>query len=187
MNEDGAVDYGPLAGLIGVWRGDQGDDVAPEPDGVERNPFYETITFEAAGDVTNAESQTLAIVRYHQEVRRKSNDKVFHDQVGYWTWNAADGSVVETFTIPRRLAVVAGGTVSEAGGAVTLEVSADASRPDFGIVQAPFLLEHAKTLAFEHRLTIRGDELHYSESTFLDIYEESRFDHSDSNTLRRVD
>ena len=50
---------------------------------------YETITFEAAGDVTNAERQTLAVVRYHQVVRRKSNDEVFHDQVGYWTWDAS--------------------------------------------------------------------------------------------------
>jgi hypothetical protein len=42
--------------------------------------IYETIAFEAVGDVTNAESQRLAVVRYQQIVRRKSNDKVFHDQ-----------------------------------------------------------------------------------------------------------
>ena len=40
------VDYGPLAGLIGTWKGDKGLDVSPEPDGKEENPFYETIVFE---------------------------------------------------------------------------------------------------------------------------------------------
>ena len=43
------IDYGPLAALVGTWKGDKGVDVAPEPDGDERNPFYETIVFEAAG------------------------------------------------------------------------------------------------------------------------------------------
>ena len=39
------VDYGPLSKLIGVWKGDKGMDIAPEPDGTEENPYYETITF----------------------------------------------------------------------------------------------------------------------------------------------
>ncbi len=56
MSNEPEVDYGPLAGLIGVWKGDKGLDVAPEPDGSENNPYHETITFTAIGDVTNAES-----------------------------------------------------------------------------------------------------------------------------------
>ena len=75
MAADDGVDYGPLAGLVGTWKGDKGMDISPEPDGTEENPYYETIEFDAAGDVTNAESQTLAIVRYHQVVKRKSNDE----------------------------------------------------------------------------------------------------------------
>ena len=62
---ESAIDYGPLQGLIGTWSGDQGLDISPEPDGIEENPYYETLAFEAAGDMTNAESQTLSIVRYH--------------------------------------------------------------------------------------------------------------------------
>ena len=51
-------DYGPLTALIGVWRGGKGMDVAPEPDGVERNPYYETIVYTALADsISNAESQ----------------------------------------------------------------------------------------------------------------------------------
>ena len=67
------IDYGPLAGLAGVWRGDKGMDVAPDPDGREENPYFEIITFTPIGDVTNANRQVLVAVRYHQAVRdRKS-------------------------------------------------------------------------------------------------------------------
>ena len=33
------INYGPLTGLIGQWKGDRGIDIAPEPDGTERSPF----------------------------------------------------------------------------------------------------------------------------------------------------
>ena len=188
MSSDG-VNYGPLAALIGTWRGDKGVDRAPEPDCEERNPYYETIVFEAAGDVTNAEQQTLSVVRYHQEVRRKSNDKVFHDQVGYWLWDPADDTIVETFTIPRGVAVVAGGKLglpADLAQELVFEVAADASSPQFGIVQAPFMFKQAKTTAFSHSITVLGDEMRYTESTILDIYDKTAYDHKDVNTLRRV-
>jgi len=183
------IDYGPLASLVGTWEGNKGVDRSPEPDGEERNPYYETITFEAAGDVTNAEQQTLSVVRYHQVVSRKSNDEVFHDQVGYWLWDPADNTIVETFTIPRGVAVVAGGTLAapdEAGQEIVFEVAADASSPEFGIVQAPFMFKQAKTTAFSHTITVKGDDMRYSESTILDIYDKKSYDHSDVNTLRRT-
>jgi len=183
------INYGPLAALIGVWEGDQGVDRAPEPYGEERNPYYERIVFEAAGDVTNAEKQTLSVVRYHQVVSRKSNNKVFHDQVGYWLWDPADNTIVETFTIPRGVAVVAGGTLAPAADPaqeLVFEVAADASSPQFGIVQAPFMFKQARTTAFKHTLTVKGDEMRYSESTILDIYDKKSYDHKDVNTLRRV-
>lgn len=188
QNTIDGIDYGPLAVLIGVWAGDKGVDRAPEPDGEERNPYYETIRFEAAGDVTNAEKQTLSIVRYHQVVSRKSNDEVFHDQVGYWLWDPADNTIVETFTIPRGVAVVAGGKLAPPqapGQELVLDVSADASSPEFGIVQAPFMFKQAKTTAFSHTLTVQGDSMRYSETTMLDIYGKRDYEHTDVNTLQR--
>ena len=118
------IDYGPLACLIGVWKGSDGMDVSPEPDDDERNPYYETIVFEAAGDVTNAEEQTLSVVRYHQEVRRKSTDKVFHDQVGYWLWDPATDQVCQTLTIPRAVTLLAGGKATVDADKTILEVQA---------------------------------------------------------------
>ncbi len=69
------VDYGPLAQLIGKWQGDKGLDIAPEPDDEERNAYFETITFEAIGTTTNAESQRLAGLYYHQLVTRSRDKK----------------------------------------------------------------------------------------------------------------
>lgn len=183
------TDYGPLAVLVGVWQGDKGVDRSPESDGEERNPYYEVISFETAGDVTNAEEQTLSVVRYHQVVSRKSNDEVFHDQVGYWLWDPADNTIVETFTIPRGVAVVAGGTLSSPASLdeeLVFSVTAEAGADEFGIAQAAFMFRQARTIAFSHTLTVHGDTMTYSESTVLDIYDKKSFDHSDVNTLRRV-
>jgi len=182
------VNYGPLAVLIGVWEGDKGVDRAPEPNAEERSPYYETIIFEAAGDVTNAEEQTLSVVRYHQVVSRKSNDEVFHDQVGYWLWDPADDTIVETFTIPRAVAVVAGGKLGQPASMdeeLVFEVAAETGSLEFGIVQAPFMFNKAKTTAFSHTITVKGDDMRYSETTVLDIYEKKSYDHTDVNTLKR--
>ncbi len=179
------VDYGPLAGLVGVWKGDSGMDVAPEPDDDEHNPYYETITFEAAGDVTNAEEQVLAIVRYHQVVYRKSNDKAFHDQVGYWLWDKATDTVIQTLTIPRAVTLLAGGTAAREAGRIVFTVKAVAGDPDWGIVQAPFMQSKARTTEFRHTLILDGDTLSYDETTVLDIYDKHEYQHTDQNTLTR--
>jgi hypothetical protein len=180
------VDYGPLAGLIGTWKGDKGMDISPEPDGTEENPYYETIEFEAAGDVTNAEQQSLVIVRYHQVVTRKSNDEVFHDEVGYWLWDSAAQVIMHSLAIPRAVTLVAGGSYTDDPKAdpVVLEVRA-ADGEEWGISQSPFMRDKARTVEFRHKVSISGDVLSYQETTVLDIYGK-RFDHTDANRLRRA-
>ena len=188
MTENG-IDYGPLAALVGTWQGSEGLDISPEPDGTEENPYYETIVFEAAGDVTNAEQQTLAIVRYHQVVHRKSNDEVFHDQVGYWTWDPESRTIAQSVTIPRVVTVLAGGRYpagAASDSSVVLEVRAAKDDPDWGILESPFMRDRASTLAFSHRLEVDGDRMRYSETTTLQIYGR-RFEHTDRNELARVD
>lgn len=182
------VDYGPLALLVGVWEGDKGVDKAPEKDGEERNLYYETIVYEAAGDVTNAEQQTLAVVRYHQIVYRKTNGKVFHNESGYWTWDSNTGEIVQSFAIPRGVALVAGGKASadpQNPAATVVEVKAVDGDKDWGIAQAPFMRDKARTVSFSHKITVEGDAMVYSESTLLDIYGRS-YDHTDINRLKRV-
>jgi hypothetical protein len=187
MTDTPEIDYGPLAGLVGTWKGDKGMDISPEPDGQEENPYFETIIFEAAGEVKNAEEQLLAIVRYHQVVQRKSNGEVFHDEIGYWTWDAAAKTLAHSLTIPRRVCVLAGGEHSgeaDADGSVTLRVRAKQGDDTWGVLQSPFMLEKARTVSFEHELTVKGDRLSYRESTGLEIYGRS-FDHTDTSELVR--
>lgn len=187
MNEETVIDYGPLTKLIGTWQGDKGMDVAPEPGGQEFNPYYETFTFAAVGDVTNAESQVLAVVHYRQIVRRKSNDQVFHDETGYWMWDAAAGIVMHSLTIPRAVCVLAGGRYQagdEQAGAVVLDVAAKLDDPDWGIIQSPFMRDKARTTSFSHHISVTDDKLSYKETTIVDIYGKV-FEHTDQNELSR--
>ncbi len=177
--------YGPLASLIGTWTGDKGMDIAPEPDGTETNPYYETITFEAIGDVENAEEQVLMVLHYRQVVRRKSNDKVFHDQTGYWMWDKENNQVMHSFTIPRGVCVLAGGEHDgQPSDSTTLQVAAQLGDSQWGIVESPFMNEKASTLAFSMQIKVAGDELSYYQTTSLNIYG-SDFAHTDENDLTR--
>jgi hypothetical protein len=186
MSIDKSVNYGPLQGLIGEWKGDRGIDVAPEPGGIERSPFYETIRFEAAGDVENAERQVLAILRYHQMVYRQSNDEQFHDQVGYFTWDQATGVITHSFVIPRGVGVVAGGkVVTEEMEKITIKVDAADGDKDWGISQAPFMRDNARSVSFTQTIEIAGDALRYEQKTLLSIYGRE-FDHVDKSKLSRV-
>ena len=180
------IDYGPLALLAGEWQGHDGMDIAPEADGSEQNPFYESIVFEAIGDVTNAERQTLAALRYQQVVRRKSNDEVFHNETGYWIWDAEQSLVMQTLTIPRGVSLVAGGPyrIGQDGTPTVLEVRSAIGDPDWTISQSPFMRDHAKTVEFTHTVSVGQAILTYSETTLVDIYGK-QFEHTDENSLIR--
>lgn len=184
---DKSIDYGPLTGLIGFWEGDKGLDIAPDPDGIENNPYYESITFTASGDVTNAESQKLAVIHYHQIVKRKSNDQVFHDETGYWMWDERAGIIMHSLTIPRGVCLLAGGKYNgekTESGDVILNVSADIKSEDWQIIQSPFMQNNARTTAFQHQIIVGGGRLSYSETTIVEIYDKV-FEHTDENELVR--
>jgi len=176
------VEYGPLAALVGNWEGDKGLDIAPEPDGTEKNPYSETILFEAIGDVTNAGSQTLSVLRYHQIVRRKSDNQVFHNETGYWMWDPETDVVMQSLTIPRGVCLLAGGQA--AAGAATLKVSASVDSKDWGILQSPFMQQNARTTKFDRSITVKGNQLSYFQTTMLEIYGKT-FEHTDANELTR--
>jgi hypothetical protein len=187
MPNETTADYGPLKLLIGTWEGDKGSDFAPEPDEDATSPYYETITYEGAGDVDNADEQELVIVRYHLSVRRKSNDETFHDQVGYWLWDKENQTVMHSFTIPRGLCVLAGGKFDakkSSDSEITLKVAAKPGE-EWGVIQSHFMIKKAKTLEFRQELKVSKDELSYSQTTVLDIYGRN-FDHTDKNILKRI-
>lgn len=185
MSEENVIDYGPLKDLIGVWKGDEGTDVAPEPDGQETNPYFETITYSAAGDVTNAESQNLSVVHYRQIVQRKSNGMVFHDETGYWMWEAETQTVMHSLVIPRAVCVLAGGRYSgekDTDGRTVLEVAAKLDDENWKIIQSPFMQQKATTTEFRHRIAVGDGKMSYAETTMVDIYGKT-FEHTDQNEL----
>ncbi len=183
-----APDYGPLTGLIGTWKGDRGLDIAPDPEGREENPYYETIVFDPVGEVTNADSQHLVALHYLQIVQRKADDGVFHHQSGYWMWDAEGQTLMQSITIPRGVCVLAGGRWDgerDDEGNLLIEVSAELEGSGWGLVQSPFMNAQARTTAFVHRLHLGQDHLRYREITRLEIYR-GRFEHEDANELVRV-
>lgn len=187
MSANTEIDYGPLTNLKGIWKGDKGLDIAPDPDGTERNPYYETISYSAIGDVTNAESQVLAVVHYRQIVQLKSNDKIFHDQTGYWMWDKKTGIVIHSLTIPRAVSILAGGFhngTEQSAGHFILQVSAAPNDKDWHIIQSPFMRDNARTTAFKQQLSVDNDTLSYTQTTTVEIYGKV-FEHTDQNELTR--
>lgn len=179
------VDYGPLAGFIGLWEGANGVDVSPEPEANERSAYYERLLFEPAGDVDNADTQDLVMLRYNQTVFRTRNDEVFHNEAGFLIWDAERQLVMQSFAIPRGLALVAGGGVQSSGDSIEIDLAAQEGDEQWPISQAPFLAKNARTRRFTRTYRLNGDELGYEQTTLLDIYGRE-VAHTDSNLLTRT-
>jgi hypothetical protein len=178
------IDYGPLSLLLGQWRGTKGVDVAPELDGPSREDYYETITYQEARDLDNAGEQDLVALSYHQVVFRKRDDKMIHNQMGYWIWDKANQQVMHNFVIPRGLGVLAYGDYHREGDRVILQVTAKAGDEYGNFTESPFLHQKARTLSFEQSMTIEPDKLVYSQTTLVDIYG-SEFRHTDNSELTK--
>lgn len=170
------LDFGPIAGLVGTWQGDKGVDVAPGKTTPLVAEYFETIKVSVVGDVTNAGEQKLAVLSYHQEVFRKADGKKFHDQIGYWIYDAKTKEVHHTISIPRAVTLVATGKAAK-DGSITVSTSSE-------IAQSQFMLDNAKTTQFDMTINLKGDSLSYSMTTHLDIYGKA-FPHTDANVLTR--
>lgn len=180
------VNYGPLAQLLGKWSGNIGLDIAPDINAnPDNSPFSNDIVFTVAGNAENAEEQQLVAVKYHHVVRKAENGHIFHDQIGHWIYEPSTNVIMHSLTIPRGVCLLAGGLFKENGDESIFEVEAQAGSDTYGIVQSPFMLEKAKTKAFQIKLTVKGDELSYREVTSLYIYGKD-FEHIDSSTLQRI-
>lgn len=186
MDDDLVKQLGPLASLAGVWEGDKGADLAPSDDrGAERNAFRERLTFEPFGPVNNHE-QTLYGLRYSTVAWRLGEDEPFHEETGYWLWDAAGKQVLRCFIVPRGVTVLAGGTVEP--DAKVFEIAAEAGSDTYGICSNLFLDREFKTVRYELTITVHSrDRFSYAEDTQLRIKgQEELFHHTDANSLTRV-
>jgi len=182
MNE---LKKNPLSKLIGTWKGNTGIDLAPKPTEDENNPYYEILTIKPVDiAIENAEEQELTAVEYHQVVREKSNDKVSHSETGHWIWDKNNKTVMNAFSIPRGVCVLATGEAETVDNQLTISVFTDKNDSNGGIVQSAFMQKKASTESFKRTFKITDNTLSYTQETVVDIYGKV-FSHIDENVLTK--
>ncbi len=175
-----------MAPLAGVWEGLKGQDNAPsETRGLKRNTFKEQMAFEPMAPVRNHE-QTLHGLRYRTTAWQLGQTEPFHEELGYWLWDARDKQILRCFLIPRGVALMAGGTAEPT--ARNFELSAAVGSDTYGILSNRFLNTEFKTVRYLLNVTIHDDDsFSYEEDSQLKIKgRPDLFHHTDKNTLRRV-
>jgi hypothetical protein len=185
VDVDTLKNLGPLRGMAGIWEGRRGLDVNPKPEGPKKQAYVERIELQPIDPQMNG-PQLFYGLRYHTHVVKPEQVETYHDQVGYWLWEPATGTVIHTLTIPRAQIVMAAGHAS--ADAKEFELVATNDHISFGIRSAPFL-EHAfKTIEFRIKVRINEDGTwSYDEDTVLMIRGKTEpFHHTDRNTLRKV-
>jgi len=187
MSDEAVVqNLGPLAGLMGIWEGDQGSDEAPSPSrGMMQTSYRERLVFEAMDPVENHE-QKLFGLRYSTTAWPIGEEDPFHEELGYWLWDSAEGQVMRAFLIPRGMTILAGGDA--APGDRQFSLVAEVGSETYGISSNRFLDREFKTVRYELTVTLESaDVFRYEEDTQLLLKDRSDvFHHRDSNTLRRV-
>jgi hypothetical protein len=185
IDVDTLKNLGPLRGMAGVWQGQRGLDVKPKVEGPKKQAYVERIELQPIDPQTNG-PQLLYGLRYHTHVVKPEQVKTYHDQVGYWLWEPATGTVIHTLTIPRAQVVMAGGKAS--ADAKEFELVATHDSEHFGIRSAPFLDYAFKTVEFRIRVSINADGTwSYDEDTVMMIKGKSEpFHHTDRNTLSKI-
>jgi hypothetical protein len=176
---------GPLAGLIGVWEGEKGEDIAPSDErGTELNKYREQLTFEQVGPVQNHE-QNLHVLRYTMRAWRLGDADSFHEELGYWSWEPSTKQVMRSFLIPRGISVIAGGKAEALDREVRVEATSGSCT--FGVCTNPFLDREFKILSFAMTLKFLDEhKISYDQVTMLRIPGRNEpFEHRDQNTLDR--
>jgi hypothetical protein len=181
---DVLANLGPLRAMAGIWEG-TGADEHPVVGGTGQDLFVERYELEPMDPQTNG-PQLFYGLRYHTHLVKPGEVETFHDQVGYWLWEPAAGTVTHTLAIPRGQTLLAAGPA--AADATEFEVSAQVGSETYGILSNPFLDRAFRTVAFRMRVTINADGTwSYEEEALLEIPDrEGQFRHVDRNTLTRV-
>jgi len=187
MSDDELIkNLGPLAPLAGIWEGARGVDVAPSPSrGSRETPYRERATFEPMGPVDNHEQQLYGL-RYSTTAYPIGEEDPFHEELGYWLWDAGESQVMRCFLVPRGVAILAGGDAE--ADARSFSLAADVGSETYGISSNRFLDREFKTVRYELNVAIEaGDTFRYEEDTQLLLKDLSDvFHHRDSNILTRV-
>jgi hypothetical protein len=185
IDVDTLKNLGPLRAMAGIWQGQRGLDVKPKAEGPKKQAYVERMELQPIDPVTNG-PQLLYGLRYQTHIVKPEQVKTYHEQVGYWLWEPANGTVIHTLTIPRGQTVMAAGKAS--ADDTEFELIATRESENFGICSIPFLDYAFKTVEFRIKVSINPDGTwSYDEDTVLLIRGQSEpFHHRDRNTLTRI-
>jgi len=185
IDVDTLANLGPLRGMAGIWEGTKGLDTNPKAAGPLQQVYVERIELQPIDPQANG-PQLFYGLRYWTHIVKPGEVETYHDQVGYWLWEPATGTVVHTLAIPRAQVALAAGKSS--ADATSFEVSATRGATDYGICSTPFLEYAFRTDSFRMKITINPDGTwSYFEDTVLIVRgQDQPFHHTDRNTLARV-
>lgn len=183
VDPDTLANLGPLGALAGTWSGTAGVDEHPVAGGSETEPMVERYDAQPIDGQTNG-PQLLYGLRYATRLVRPGEVAMFHEQVGFWLWEPATGTVMLTAGIPRGESLLAIGRCD--ADATTFEVRAERGSTVAGIVANAWLDRHFTTESF--RMTVTTDPAGlswgYEEHTMLRLSDRpTPVDHVDRQQL----
>lgn len=175
---------GPLASLAGNWEGNQGIDSAAAKTGAHETHFRERLKFEPIGPVVN-DSQVLYGLRYSTVAWPLIQEHPFHEEVGYWLWDAERNQVMRCFMIPQGVLINAGGTAE--AEAKEFHLTAELGSSVYGLLSNPHLDQTAKPVRYDCTITFHESwKFSYTEDLQLQIAGRPNvFHHTHQNTLSR--
>ena len=179
------ANLGPLRRLAGIWEGQRGVDINPKADGPETREYYERIELQPIDPQANG-PQLFYGLRYHLHVNTREEDIAFHDQVGYWLYEASTGLILQTLAIPRgQIAIAAGHAEPDAK---QLVVKAERGQTEYGICSTSFLELAFRTDAYQLTIDFHDDGSwsYVSDTTLMVKGRDEPFLHRDRNRLVKV-
>ena len=179
------ANLGPLMRLAGVWEGERGVDVNPKADGPETRKYYERIEMQPIDPQANG-PQLFYGLRYHLHINTREEDITFHDQVGYWLYEAATGLILQTLAIPRgQIAIAAGHAEPDAK---KLVLKAERGQTEYGICSTTFLDLAFRTDSYRISVDFHDDGTwsYVSDTTLIVKGQSEPFLHRDRNRLVKI-
>ena len=179
------ANLGPLRRLAGIWEGQRGVDINPKADGPETRQYYERIELQPIDPQANG-PQLFYGLRYHLHVNTREEDIAFHDQVGYWLYEAATGLILQTLAIPRgQIAIAAGNAEPDAK---KLVLKAERGQTEYGICSTTFLDLAFRTDSYQITVDFHDDGTwsYISDTTLMVKGRDEPFLHRDRNKLVKI-
>ncbi|WP_332817819.1 FABP family protein [Sphingopyxis sp.] len=179
------ANLGPLRRLAGIWEGQRGVDINPKADGPETRQYYERIEMQPIDPQANG-PQLFYGLRYHLHINTREEDITFHDQVGYWLYEAATGLILQTLAIPRgQIAIAAGHAEPDAK---KLVLKAERGQTEYGICSTTFLDLAFRTDSYRISVDFHDDGTwsYVSDTTLIVKGQAEPFLHRDRNRLAKI-